>query len=227
MGHSKSFLMRRNRLLYAWALLALCLSAGCLTSREIERTRHYTLYPEIHVDTAPALDLTLGIRPLFAARAYGVLMAVLDGDHQMGFRDRDQWAEPPANTVTRAVSDAIAATGRFKDVGNAADMTRPDLLLTGELRMFHENRSVSPPMAELEVRLELRPARQPGVLWAETMREAVPMEGHTPAAFAAAMNLALTSLARHAAAEIAAIEPPEENMFEITPAPRTPVPVIR
>ncbi len=136
-------------------------------------------------------------------------MARLDSAHQLSYRDRDQWAEPPPNTVTRALGDAVVATGRFKDVGNAADMARPDLLLTGELRMFHENNAMTPPCAEIEVRLELRPAREQGALWAETLRETAPMESDTPEAVAAAMNMALSRLIVRAAESMATVTPPD------------------
>ena len=190
-------------------LVVISLSAGCLTVRDVERTRHYALRPDIAITEVETLELTLGIRPLFAARPYGLPMARLDGARQLSYRDRDQWAEPPANTVTRALSDAVAAIGRFRDVGNAADMARPDLLLTGELRMFHENSVVTPPSAEIEVRLELRPAREQGALWSETLRETAPMESDSPEAFAAAMNQALSRLIVRAAKSMAAVTPPD------------------
>ncbi len=190
-------------------MVMVMLTTGCLTAPDIERTRLYTLHTDLQMDEAEPLDLTLGVRPLFAARPYALPMAFLNDAGQLGYRVRDEWAEPPANSVTRAVTDALAATNRYKDVGNAADMARPDLLLTGELRMFHENRTESPPMAELEVRLELRPAREPGALWAATLRETEPLDGDGAADFATAMNAALARLAQRAADAIATVEPPE------------------
>ncbi len=200
---------RSQRLCCVCCIVALAFTAGCLATRDIERTRLYALHPEIHVTAVEAVDVTLGVRPLFAARPYALPMTFLNGERQLGHRVRDEWAEPPANTVTRALTDALVAANRFKDVGNAADMARPDLLLTGELRMFHENRAQTPATAELEVRIELRPSRDPGGLWAETLYETEPIQGDDAAAFAAAMNKALARLVQQAAEAIAAVELPE------------------
>ncbi len=190
-------------------ILLLLLTAGCLTAPDIERTRLYTLDPEVQVAAAEPLELTLGVRPLFSARPYGTPMAYLSADQQLAFREQDEWAELPASSVTRALTDALAATKRFMDVGNAADMTRPEMLLTGELRKFHENRTVTPPVAELEVRIELRMSRYPGAVWADTLREDVPIASEDANAFAAAMNEAVGRLTIRAAEAIAAVEPPE------------------
>ena len=155
------------------------------------------------------LDLSLGVRPLFSARPYGLPMAYLDANQQLGFRIRDEWAEPPASSVTRALTDALTATNRFIDVGNASDMARPDLMLTGELRKFHENRTVSPSTADLEVRIELRFSRSPGAVWAETLEESIPLASDDASGFAAAMNDAIGRLVVRAANAIASVEPPQ------------------
>lgn len=202
---------------YWLCIAALMLTTGCLNAPEIERTRLYTFNPEINVEPAAPLDLTLGVRPVLSARQYSLPMAYLDANQQLMFRVRDEWAEPPGNSVTRALTDALIATNRFKDVGNSADMARPDLQLTGELRMFHENRTETPPVAELEVRIELRPAREPGTLWAQTLRETVPLASDDAAAFAAAMNEAIANLAIRAAEAIAKAEPPRAPLTEKRP----------
>jgi ABC-type uncharacterized transport system auxiliary subunit len=192
------------------ALMGYLATSGCLTSPNIEITRHYTLQPIVQTETVQKVDFTLGIRPFFAARPFGLEMAFLDDAHQLGYRSKDHWAEPPANTITRAVSDAIADSHRFSDVGNAADMARPDILLTGEVRIFYENRTVAPPQAEVEVRFEMRLARQPGALWAKTLQETEPLDSEDPQSFAQAMNRAVERLAQRAAQEIVSTPMPEE-----------------
>ena len=196
-------------------LLGLLVTTGCLTAPEIERTRQYILNPQIELESVAPINLTLGIRPLFSARPYGLPMAYLDNDQQLVFRSRDEWAEPPADSITRALTDALVATKRFKDVGNASDMARPDLLLTGELRKFHENRNVTPPVAELEVRIELRLSRDPGIVWAGTLEAKIHMDSEEAGAFAAAMNEAVGKIAVRAAEAIAAAEPPQTALSEI------------
>ncbi|HDP33768.1 MAG TPA: hypothetical protein ENN29_01520 [Candidatus Hydrogenedentes bacterium] len=197
-------------------IVLLLLTAGCLTAPDIEKTRLYMLQPDINVPTAAPLELTLGVRPLFAARPYGLPMTFLDANQQLGYRTKEEWAEPPADTVTRALTDALAATKRFKDVGNASDMARPELLLTGELRKFYENRAVEPRRAEVEVRLELRFSRAPGAYWAQTLSETVAIQADDAPAFAAAMNEAVACLVVRAADAIAAVDPPDMNDGALT-----------
>lgn len=194
--------------------IVLLLTTGCLHAPQVERTRYYTVTPEIAVEPVAATPWTLGVRPLFASRTYGSPMAYLDDNFQVGYMQKDEWAEPPANVLTRAINDSLAATQRFADVGNAADMVRPDLLLTGELRTYHENRTVVPHTAELEVRLELRPALEPGSLWAETIKEVEPLTGNTPQDFARAMNTAVARFAGRVAEKVGAVPLPDKIAME-------------
>jgi ABC-type uncharacterized transport system auxiliary subunit len=91
-------------------------------------------------------------------------------------------------------------------VGNAFDMARPDAVLTAELRAFHENRAVQPPVAEVEVRLELREARSPQVLWAGTLREVEPLAGEEASALAVAMNAAVGRISVKAAQALSTLD---------------------
>jgi len=197
--------------LLSMGAIAFLATTGCLHAPQVERTRYYTVTPEINIEPVPATLWTLGVRPLFASRTYGASMAYLDDHFLVGYMQHDEWAEPPANVVTRAINDSLAATRRFADVGNAADMARPDLLLTGELRSYHENRTVQPHVAELEVRLELRPAVEPGSLWAETIKEVEPMAGDAPQDFAKAMNVAVARFARKVAERIGNVPLPDKD----------------
>ncbi|HQM99759.1 MAG TPA: ABC-type transport auxiliary lipoprotein family protein [Candidatus Hydrogenedentes bacterium] len=170
----------------------------------------------ITVEPVPCTGLTLGIRPLFSTHTYGTPMAYLDNNHQLGYQSRAEWAESPSHVVTRAIQDAIAESQQFADVGNAADMTRPDLLLTGELRIYQENRTVEPSMAEVEVRLELRQATEPGSLWAETLRETEPLKAPTPNALAEAMTTNVGRMAERVATTLKTLSlPPAEREQEL------------
>jgi len=190
--------------------------SGCLHSPAIEKIHYYSVTPMITVEPVPCTGLTLGIRPLFSTHTYGTPMAYLDNNHQLGYQSRAEWAESPSHVVTRAIQDAIAESQQFADVGNAADMTRPDLLLTGELRIYQENRTVEPSMAEVEVRLELRQATEPGSLWAETLRETEPLKAPTPNALAEAMTTNVGRMAERVATTLKTLSlPPAEREQEL------------
>ncbi len=178
--------------------------AGCLTSGEVTPTRRYTIEPVIEVTRSEATDRTLGIRPLEAARPYREAMVYLDQGRELGRRIREEWAERPEEVLTRAITDALAATGCFADAGNAAHMARPDYLLTGEVREFRENRTTTPWQGEIEVRLELREARGVKLVWAATLRATAPMEDESASGAARALARAVADVAAEAAQAMAA-----------------------
>jgi len=190
------------------ALFCVACFAGCLTGGEITPTVRYALEPPLTVSAGgEPIGKTIGIRPLEAARPYREAMVYLDEGNVLGQRVKEAWADRPDAVVTRAIADALAATGRFADVGDAANMARPDYQLTGEVRFFRENRTASPWVGEVEVRLELREAldvRQP---WSATLRKAVPMADETGASAADALALAVSHLAADAAQAITAAVP--------------------
>ncbi len=216
-----------------WLLAVTCMAmAGCL-SHKAAPTRFFLIEPSAALhqhdmpspaamspDEAPAgpapapppaapASLTLGLRPFLSAKPYGQPLAYLGEDHELVFRERIHWAEPPAEVVTRAVRDAVAASGRFQDVGDAADMARPDLILTGEVRRFLENRTVTPAMAEVAVHIEVREARGVRLLWAGLLRALEPVHEDTPGALSEALSEAVARIADDAARTLAGVPLPE------------------
>ncbi len=186
---------------YATLALAVAL-AGCATPAFTPATRYY-LDVAVDVPAAQALDKTLGVRPIEAALPYRQKVAYRDAGYVLGSYETIQWAELPRDMVTRALMDAITATNRFKDVGNASDMVAPDMLLTGELRRFDLVRTAEPWTAECEIRLELRETQNPNVIWAATLSAKEPLAENSPSALPAAMSRAIGTIVNKAAADMA------------------------
>lgn len=191
----------RHRIL---TLALIAAVAGCATPTFAPVT-HYYLEPAIEIKPVQMIDKTLGIRPLEAARPYKHNVVYRSEGFIQGQVKSAEWAELPDAVVTRALTDAIVATHRFKDVGNASDLKMPDLILTGEVRKFDEDRTVDPWVAECEVRFELRPAEGAEPLWAATLSTRVPLEQNDISALAAAMSRAVAQAVQKAAAGIAAL----------------------
>ena len=84
-------------------------------------------------------------------------------------------------------------------MGDAADMHAPDLVVTGRLRRFEEVRDGGTWFAVCEVRLELREARSPQLLWAETLSARRALAQQDRPALAAAMSEAVAEVVVHAA----------------------------
>lgn len=189
------------------ALVAALLS-GCLSAGEVALKRQFLLAPALEIPQATPTPHTLGVRPLAAARPYTLAMLYTDSDGALLPLDSVFWAEEPAAALTRNLVDALSQSGRFADVGDAANLSRPEYLLTGELRKFHEDRSSSPAQAVIELRLDLRDVRNAKQVWTATLNHSAPLQGDTPAALAKAMETAIAGCVRAATENIVAVPLP-------------------
>ena len=182
---------------------AMLLLAGCAGTTYVP-TRYFTLdIPPREAQTVPE-GPTLGYRPFQAAKPYKVVaMAYRPADNELAYRANEEWADYPADVVTRVIADAIEASGAFADVGDAAVIAPPEYLLTGTLRAYHEDRTVDPPEAVLEVHLELRDRIADTALWDRVLTAREPMSDEDAATLASAMTQALTHVAAEAGKGIA------------------------
>lgn len=178
---------------------------GCLTPTGGKLPDQFLLRPNPEVSSASVTSATLGLRPIEAARPFQLAMAYIEANGGLNYYQSASWAEYPAVVATRALHDALDRTARFADVGMATEMARPNLMLIGYLNSCQENRSSGVGIAEVEIRLELRRAQQVDLLWSATLKQSEPLSGEGPAAFATAMQAALTRLVADAAAQIAAL----------------------
>lgn len=188
-----------------WVVLAVSLlAAGCLTAREFTPTLRYTFTPEIPVVAAgqPA-DETLAVRPLESARPYKQNIVYRNG-LEIGHYASVEWAELPADAVGRALRDALLASGRYRDVGSALDLTKPTYILTGQLRKFDLVKDIHPWYAEVEVRLEVREALGRRLVWASTLNATEQLDQDEIGALPAAMGRAVSRLIAEAATGITA-----------------------
>lgn len=192
-------LIRRTALFAVVILLA----GGCLTPSRVALPTRYLLTPACDVTKAQSSGLTLGIRPIEAARPYRQKIVYREAGHVLRECAGAEWAELPADVATRALTDALVATGRYTDVGNAADMRTPDLVLTAHLRKFDEVRTGNPWTAECEIRFELRNTNDAQSAWSATLSASEPLERNDPSALADAMSRALARVINQAANEIA------------------------
>jgi ABC-type uncharacterized transport system auxiliary subunit len=185
------------------AVLSLLLLTSCLTPREVPPTVAYDVDPEITVTTVEKTDRSLAIRELAAGPPYQKTMVYRQDAFELVQYPSAQWADAPSELVTDAIMDAVIATERFADVGEANDVPLPDLMLTGRLRKFEEIRENQTRQAVCEVRLALRTAMEGELLWSDTLAASVELTDPTIPALAAAMNRAVGEVASRAAQAIA------------------------
>lgn len=179
---------------------------GCFTGAPYQPTVRYTLETRCDVARAEPSGRSLGVRAVETALPYKQKIVFRDAGLVLGQYEHAEWSELPRDFVTRALMDAIIATGRFADVGDASDMAMPDLILTGYLRKFDEVRTAEPWAAECEVRLRLerREPKPAKALWEDTLSARVPLEHNHVSALADAMSKAVAKIVREAAEAIAA-----------------------
>lgn len=194
--------MRYASVLRAASLLAVLSATACLTGGTYVPRTYYAIEPFIDVPTAEPVDRVVAIRPLSAARPYKLGIVFRD-NLRVGYLDDVEWAESPKDVMTRALLDAILATGRFQDVGDTFHVKAPDLILTGELLKFDQVRAQDGWTAECRVRLELRRAFTGEALWSDTLESVEALDDHGPEALAKAMGNAIGIIAQNAAIQIA------------------------
>lgn len=182
------------------------LVSGCLGRPNYEPTIRYVLEPSVEPPKALSTELSLGIYPLDADQPYRQQrMAYRDAGLRLAHYAHAEWAEPPRDALTETLFEALAGTGRFKDVGYAHDVQMPDLVLLGRIRKFEEVRTVTPWVAECEVRLELRKGRLRELVWGATLTAREPIEHKSPSGLAEAMSRVVAAIVHDAAAQIASV----------------------
>ena len=184
----------------AAAVAAALLVASCATPTFVP-TVWYVLEPAPQSAPAQPSELTLGIRPIDAAKPYRQPIVYREGQ-ELGMYPGIQWAELPDAVVTRALTEALAASGRFQDVGIAGDMHAPDLILVGQLRKLDERHDPDGWTAECELHIEVRKALETQVVAADTFGARVSLERNDVAALPEAMNRALAEVVSRAATRI-------------------------
>lgn len=182
------------------AVLAL-LSAGCIGLNKPAPPLRYVIEPKPQIAQAENSGKTLAVRPLEPARPYKQNVVYREGA-EMGIYTLLEWSELPSDAATRALIDALNASGRFKDVAKALDVGIPDAILTGQLRKFDLVRDTEPWTAVCEIRLELREGANRSLAWAKTLTASEHLATSESASLPAAMNAALSHVIEGAVTEI-------------------------
>ncbi|HRI89496.1 MAG TPA: ABC-type transport auxiliary lipoprotein family protein [Candidatus Hydrogenedentes bacterium] len=190
-----------RRLTIAAMMTVLC--AGCVGLNKVTPPLRYVIEPKPAIAAVEKSEFSIAVRTLEAARPYKQNVVYREGE-ELGTYSTVEWSELPSDATTRAIVDALDASGRFKDVGSALDLASPDLILTGQLRRFDLVRDAEPWTAVCEIRLELRKSQGREPVWSRTLTAVEPLEAPNNAALPRAMNTALGRLIQEAVAAIVA-----------------------
>jgi len=194
----------RNRLLLISTLPLLLAGCGFL-SRPFVPVRYYSIDPpalQRRTDAVPG-GLVIAVRTLAAAPRYRDRVLYRRGELAAGYHENDRWIEPPAELVTAVLRRAIEATGAARIVADDRLVRRPDFVLDGRLARFDEVQGRDAWTAECEIELLLKQAEDTVILLAERFAARREARAKSTAAFAEAMNAAVTDATAKAADALA------------------------
>src|SRR5215469_3315403 len=100
-----------------WVSVVLGLLAGCGSVHE-PATKYYKLdIPPAPMPAAPSAQVSLRIEPFRTTRMLGQDRIVYrPSPVEVGFYEYHRWAEPPNDTVTKAVADQLAKRRVFQSI---------------------------------------------------------------------------------------------------------------
>lgn len=184
--------------------------AGCARGKYIA-TEFFLINPEVNVTPVASEGVSLAVRDIDYARFYKQPIVYRDDDYSVGQYTHYLWSEIPADLVSRALVDATKATGRFKDVGRAVDMSLPDYIMKGNLRQFELIRFTIPWEAHCVLELEVRNVRTGEAIWQGLLEARQPLKENDVTALPEAMSLAVADIVSQAVTGISAAAIPSAN----------------
>jgi ABC-type uncharacterized transport system auxiliary subunit len=121
-----------------WIFMCLALLPGCGGSGP--KTRYYKLdVPPAPAPAGPSAPASLRIEPFRTATLLRQDKIVYRPSAvEVGFYDYHRWAEPPNDTVTRALADKLSKRQVFQSVEISDGRKKADYVLTGSIDRLQE-----------------------------------------------------------------------------------------
>lgn len=173
------------------ALAAMFIGASCGATRPV---RYYTLDAEPMLIPAEArkpdspLPVSLVVGRISAAPLYLDSPIVYQlSDVRMGTYEYHRWAAVPTEMLETMLTQALAASGRFRSVTRLGNGTRGDYLLRGHLYALDEVDSPSL-TARFSLELELIDQKTRTVVWTRTYDHSEPVSRKTVSAVVEALR---------------------------------------
>jgi ABC-type uncharacterized transport system auxiliary subunit len=178
------------------ALAALLVAASCGATRPVS---YYTL--DAQPMPAPA-EASTGVSPLPVSIVVGRISAsplYLDTpiiyqmtNVEMGTYEYHRWAQAPTEMLEAMLTQALAASGRFRSVTRMGNGTGGDYILLGHLQALEEVDSPSL-MARFSLELELIDPKTRAVVWTETYNHNEPVSRKNVSAVVEALRQNVTA----------------------------------
>jgi uncharacterized lipoprotein YmbA len=150
---------------WLWILLA-CLLANCGGGRGPATTYYKLDIPPAPMPSGPSAPASLRIEPF---RVSSFLrqdrIVYFPSPVQVGYYEYHRWAEPPNDSVTKALADQLKGRRIFRSVEVSAGGPRVDYVLRGRIERLQEVDYRGPVRVEVSISAELEDPERGQVIW--------------------------------------------------------------
>jgi ABC-type uncharacterized transport system auxiliary subunit len=181
-----------------WVLIALGLLAGCGSIRG-PQTQYYKLdLPPAPAPAGPSAPVSLRIEPFRTSPLLRQDRIVYrPSPVAVGFYEYHRWAEPPNDTVTKALADQLTRRRVFQTVAISNGGEKTDYVLRGSIDRLQEVDYMGAVKAQVSISAELEDMARHRIIWSSAASSecAVP-RGDVQAVVAAMSQASQQSVAR-------------------------------
>jgi ABC-type uncharacterized transport system auxiliary subunit len=149
-----------------WISLALGILAGCGGGR-VPATKYYKLdIPPAPAPTGPSTANSLRIEPFRTTLLLRQDRIVYrPSPVEVGYYEYHRWAEPPNDTVTKALSDQLVKRRVFQSVEISDGVEKVDYILRGRIDQLQEVDYMGGVRVQVSISAELEDSAQQRTVW--------------------------------------------------------------
>jgi ABC-type uncharacterized transport system auxiliary subunit len=152
-----------------WVLIVVGLLAGC-GSEKIPPTRFYKLdIPPAPAPAGPSVPVSLRIEPF---RSTSLLrqdrIVYRPSPVEVGYYEYHRWAEPPNDSVTRALADQLTKRRTFQSIRVSNTAEKADYVLRGTIEQLQEVDYKGGVRAQVSISAVLEDPGQRRTIWSGT-----------------------------------------------------------
>ena len=143
---------------------------------------------------------TLSVAEVSAPSRYGERMVFRGPGLETGYYENSRWMEVPAEMVRVSLTNALRASGLFRQVASRGLLPRPGLILRTNIVSFDQVIEGKKNFAECALDFHLLSAKDGRFLWSYAARVRLPQNG--PGRFADTMSQALAEVIAKALSDL-------------------------
>lgn len=152
-----------------WVFIIMGLLAGC-GSEKVPPTRYYKLdIPPAPAPAGPSVPVSLRIEPFRSTRLLRQDRIVYRPSAvEVGYYEYHRWAEPPNDSVTRALADQLTKRRAFQSIRISNGGDKADYVLRGTIDQLQEVDYKGAVRAQVSISAVLEDPSQRRTIWSGT-----------------------------------------------------------